>query len=111
MCQTCVGNSGLQVRIWERNPLADYIPCFTHPLNQFGHSAVDNISAASKFFELVKNAYCFFSASPHRWEILVNALDGLPVVKCLSDISWAAHSDAHLWIEQFTEHLDKTAKV
>ena len=25
--------SGLQARIWERNPLADYIPCFAHSLN------------------------------------------------------------------------------
>ena len=52
--------SGLQARIRERNHLADYIPCFAHSLNLVGHSAVDNISVASKFFELVENAYCFF---------------------------------------------------
>ena len=51
--------SGLQARIRERNPLADYIH-FAHSLNLVGHSAVDNISAASKFFELVDNVYCFF---------------------------------------------------
>ena len=85
--------SGLQERIRERNPLADYIPCFAHSLNLVGHSAVDNTSAASKFFELVENVYCFFSASTHRWELLVNVLDGLPVVKRLSDTRCAAHSD------------------
>ena len=112
--------SGLQARIRERNSLADYIPCFANSLNQVGHSAVDNISAASKFFELVENIYCFFSASTHRWELLVNVLGGLPVVKRLSDTRWAAHSDASkalncgyekikMVLEQFTE-LDETAK-
>ena len=51
--------SGLQARIRERNPLADYIACFAHSLNLVGHSAVDNISAASKFFELVENPTAF----------------------------------------------------
>ena len=86
--------SGLQVRIWEKNPLADYIPCFAHFLNLVGHSAVYNISAASKFFELVENFYHFFSASTHWLDLLVNALDGLPVFKNLSDTRWDAHSDA-----------------
>ena len=73
--------SGLQARIRERNSLADYIPCFTRSLNLVSHSAVDNISAASKFFELIENVYCFFSASTHWWEPLVNVLGGLPAVK------------------------------
>ena len=110
--------SGLQARIRERNPLADYIPCFAHSLNLVGHSAVDNISAASKLFELLENIYCFFSASTHRWELLVNVLGGMPVVIRLSDTRLDAHSDAtQLWIEkirmvleQCTE-LDETAKA
>ena len=103
------------------NKLADYIPCFAHSLNLVGHSAVDNISAASKFFEL-ENVYCFFSASTHRWERLVNVLGGLAIVKCLSDTRWAAQFDAskalncgyekiRIVLEQFTENLDETAKA
>ena len=114
--------SGLQARIRERNPLADYIPCFAHSLNLVGHSAVDNISAASKFYELVGNVYCLFSASTYQWELLVNVLGGLPIVKCLSDTGWASHSDAskalncgyekiRMVLEQFTENLDETAKA
>ena len=83
---------------------------------------MDNISASSKFFELVENVYCFFSASTHRWELLVNALGGLPVVKRLSDTRWDAHSDAskalncgyekiRMVLEQFMENLDETAKA
>ena len=112
--------SGLQARIWERNPLANYISCFAYSLNLIGHSAMGNISAASKFFELVENVYCFFSASTHRWELLVNVLGGLPVV--LSDTRWAAHSDTskvpnfgyekiRIVLEQFTEKLDEAAKA
>ena len=73
--------SGLEARIRIKNPRADYIPCFAHSLNLVGHSAVDKISAASKFFKLVENVYCFFSESTHRWELLVNALVGLVVLK------------------------------
>ena len=112
----------MQVRIWEKNPLADYISCLAHSLNLVGHSAVDNISAASKFFELVENVYCFFSASTYRWELIVNTLDGLPVIKHLSDTMWAAHSDAskalncgyekiRMGLKLFTENLDETAKA
>ena len=86
--------SGLQVRIRKMNPLADYIPCFNHSLNLVSQSAVDNISATSKFIELVESVYCLFSASTHRWELLVNGLDDLPVVKRLSDTRWAAHCHA-----------------
>ena len=114
--------SGLQARIRERNPLADDIPCFAHSLNLVGHSAVDNISAASKFFELVQNIYCFFSASTHWWKLIVNVLGGLPIVKHLSDTRWASHSDAskalncgykkiRIVLEQFTENVDETAKA
>ena len=77
---------------------------------------------ASKFFELVEKVYSFFSASTHRWELLVNVLGDLPVVKHLSDIRWAAHSNAskalkcryekiRMVLEQFTENLDETAKA
>ena len=58
--------SGLQIRIREKNPLADNVPCFTHSLNLVGH----------------------------RWELLVNALDDIPIVKRFSDTRWAAHSNA-----------------
>ena len=94
--------------------------CFAHSRNLVGHSAED-VSAASKFFELVENISCFFSAPTHRWELLFNALGGMPVAKRLSDIRWAAHSDASkalncgyekIWmvLEQFTENLKETAK-
>ena len=114
--------SGLQVRIQGKNPLAYYISCFAHSLYLVCHSAADNTSAASKLFVLVENFYCFFSALSYWWELIVNTLDGLPVVKCQSDTRWAAHSDASkalncgyekmkIVLEQFTENLDETTKA
>ena len=62
-------------------------------LNLVGHSAVNNISAASEFFELVENVYCF-SASTHLWAILVDAQDGFPIIKHLGDSQLSTHADA-----------------
>ena len=86
--------NGLQARIKEKNPLADYVPCFAHSLNLVGQSAVEKVSGAARFFNLVDYVYTCFSASTHRWSVLLDALDGLPVVKQLSDILWSAHADA-----------------
>ena len=86
--------NGLQARIKEKNPLADYVPCFAHSLNLVGQPAVEKVSWAAKFVNLVDYVYTFFSASTHRWSVLLDALDGLPVVKQLSDTRWSAHADA-----------------
>ena len=86
--------NGLQARIKEKNPLADYVPCFAHSLNLVGQSAVEKVSGAARFFNLVDYVYTCFSASTHRWSVLLDALDGLPVVKQLSDTQWSAHADA-----------------
>ena len=86
--------NGLQARIKEKNPLADYVPCFAHSLNLVGQPAVEKVSWAAKFVNLVDYVYTFVSASTHRWSVLLDALDGLPVVKQLSDTRWSAHADA-----------------
>ena len=63
-----------------------------------------------------------FSATTHWWELLVNVLGGLAVVKCLNNTRWATHFDAskalncgyekiRIVLEQFTENLDETAKA
>ena len=82
--------NGLQARIKEKNPLADYVPCFAHSLNLVGQSAVEKVSGATRFFNLVDYVYTCFSASTHRWSMLLDALD----VKHLSDTRWSAHADA-----------------
>lgn len=87
---------GLQAVIRERNPLAEWIPCFGHSLNLVGQSAVNCVPSATAFFDFITRLYTFFSASTHRWNILLQELQGtgLPVVKRLSTTRWSAHSDA-----------------
>ena len=66
--------NGLQARIKEKNPLADYVPCFAHSLNLVGQSAVEKVSGAARFFNLVDYVYTCFSASTHRWSVLLDSL-------------------------------------
>ncbi|XP_047132636.1 zinc finger MYM-type protein 1-like [Hydra vulgaris] len=87
--------SGLQVRIREKNPLAEYVPCFAHSLNFVGASAVNCVTTVSGFFDFVQNLYVSLNASTQRWELLTKGLDSNQLVlKRLSDTRWSAHSAA-----------------
>ncbi|XP_004212877.3 zinc finger MYM-type protein 1-like [Hydra vulgaris] len=87
--------SGLQARIREKNPLAEYVPCFAHSLNLVGASAVNCVTTVSGFFDFVQNLYVFLNASTQRWELLTKGLDSNQLVlKRLSDTRWSAHSAA-----------------
>lgn len=87
--------SGLQARIKEQYPLAEYIPCSSHSLNLVGVASAEASEKAVIFFELVQGVYNFFSASTHRWKILKCVLKGRsPVVKSLSLTRWSARADA-----------------
>ena len=87
--------NGVKAHIERLNPVAKYIPCFAHSLNLVGTSAVDCCLAAVKYFCIVEKIYTFFSASTHRWAILVNTLDEkVPVPKQLSSTRWSCHANA-----------------
>jgi len=62
--------SGLQARIKEINPLAEYIPCSAHSLNLIGTCAASCCKNACNFFNLLKSIYTFFSTSTSQREIL-----------------------------------------
>ena len=85
---------GLQALIRGKNKLADWALCFAHSLNLVGHCAVDCVPGATSFFSFVQKLYTFFSASLHRWDILLNELREkmLPAEKRLCDTHWSAHS-------------------
>jgi len=80
--------SGLQARIKEINPLAEYIPCSAHSLILIGTYAASCCKNACNFFNLLQSIYTFFSTSTSRWEILSAS------VKELSTIRWSAREDA-----------------
>lgn len=89
------GYSGLQARIKEVNRLADYIPCSAHSLNLVGTYAAECCSLAVQFYFVLQQLSNFFSASTHRWEILILALKSKSKsLKSLSQTRWSARHDA-----------------
>lgn len=62
--------NGLQAKIKEINPLAEYIPCSAHSLNLVGECAAECAQEACWFFGLLQEIYTFFTASTERWETI-----------------------------------------
>jgi hypothetical protein len=87
--------SGLQARIKEVNPLADYVPCAAHSLNLVGICSTECCPHAVSYFEFLQQLYNFFSTSTHRWENLTAHLQAnSTTLKSLSNTRWSSRSDA-----------------
>ncbi|KAI6651791.1 hypothetical protein LOD99_5038 [Oopsacas minuta] len=88
--------NGMQALIREKNKLAEFIPCCAHSLNLIGRSTVECCPAAVSYFYFVQKLYVFFSASTHRWNLILDVFKkfGIPTLKRLSDTRWSAHHDA-----------------
>ena len=87
--------SGVQARIKEVNPLAEWAPCEAHSLNLVGSVDAEASLTAVNFFGIVQSVYNFFSVSPQRWSKLMENLKGNPCLqKSLSQTRWSAGSDA-----------------
>lgn len=84
--------TGLQARIKNLNPLAEFLPCSAHSLNLIGTAAAECCQNAVSFFSFLQELYNFFSASTSRWEVLLG--EGSRSVKGLSQTRWSARSDA-----------------
>ncbi|KAL4113757.1 hypothetical protein QTP88_017330 [Uroleucon formosanum] len=82
--------SGLQARIKEVSPLADFVPCSAHSLNLVGSCAASCCKEANIFFNFIQIIYTFFSSSTHRW----NLLKVKSTLKNLSKTRWSAREDA-----------------
>lgn len=65
---------GLQARIKQINPLAVYVPCKAHSLNLTVCHVAETSDTVVRFFLFIQNVYVFFSASTHRWEVLIHHL-------------------------------------
>uniref|UniRef100_A0A8C6MBU8 TTF-type domain-containing protein n=1 Tax=Nothobranchius furzeri TaxID=105023 RepID=A0A8C6MBU8_NOTFU len=89
--------SGLQARIKNKNPNADFIPCSALSFNLVGACAAECCIEALSFCGFIQNLYNFFSASTQRWEILTahrtKCEQGL-TLKSLSSTRWSARADA-----------------
>uniref|UniRef100_A0A1B6CW98 DUF4371 domain-containing protein n=1 Tax=Clastoptera arizonana TaxID=38151 RepID=A0A1B6CW98_9HEMI len=75
--------TGLQARIKQHCPFAEFVPCAAHSLNLVGSSAAECCTDAVLFFGFLHNLFTFFSGSTHRWSILKTSLENskTPLVK------------------------------
>lgn len=98
--------SGVQARIKQLSPLAEYVPCSAHSLNLVGSCAAESCKEAVSFFGLLQELYNFFSASPHRWTVLTRncALK----LQNLSKTRWSARHDACRAVNESREGILKS---
>ena len=106
--------NGMQAIIRQQCNLAEYVPCDAHSLNLVGQTAIGCCTLAIGFFRFLQGLYSFFSASPHRWKVLMGQLssEGLPTVKRMSDTRWSARADAtKALVEGYDEINDTLVEI
>lgn len=104
--------AGLQARIKQHCPFAEFVPCAAHSLNLVGSSAAECCSDAVMFFGFLNNLFTFFSCSTHRWSILKASLENsnTPLVKSLSQTRWSARADAVKALVKGYKEIKKSLK-
>lgn len=68
-------HSGVQKTIKEINLEALFVPSANHFLNLCGVHSFGSTSSTVTFFVTLERIYSFFSATAHRWEVLMKNID------------------------------------
>lgn len=106
-CGQCYDNAsnvsglykGMQSRIRNINPLAQWVPCAAHTLNLVGVNTVNCCLQTDEFFTFVQSVSNFCSNSTSQWQIVTSGLEPntnrrIQTLKSLSDTRWCAHAQA-----------------
>ena len=109
--------TGVQRRIKDINSKALFISCGNHSLNLAGVHVVGSLEVSETFFAVVKRIYSFFSASTHRWKVLLKYVPN--VVKRVIDTRWSVHYEAMKALQQcfvdvvgaLNEHCDQNENI
>lgn len=86
------GHSGVQKRIKDNYPKAEFVPCSNHCLNLVGVHAAKVTSQSVTFFGTVEKVYSYFSQSTKRWAVLLTFIPH--GVKRVADTRWSSYNDA-----------------
>ena len=101
--------TGVQQRIKEINPLAEFVPCNNHSLNLVGvHAASASVSAVT-FFGTVQRCFTFFAASTHRWDVLKSNCS--VTVKRAVDTRWSARKEAASCLKKVFSRVVDTLEI
>ena len=80
--------SGAQTRIKEVNQKALFIPCTNHSLNLTCMHAASVAFDSITFFGTLDRLFSFFSASTHRWDILIGTTG--QTMKWIVETKWSS---------------------
>ena len=84
--------SSVQKRISEINPKALFVPCTNHSLNLACVHAASVAVHSVTFFGTLDKLFSFFSASTHRWDVLIQ-VTGLSIKRAV-ETRWSSRADA-----------------
>ena len=68
-------DKGVQARIREVSPEAQFVACTNHSLSRVGAHAASKVSGSMGFFGTLEAVFIFFSASTTRWRRLINVME------------------------------------
>ncbi|CAI9724790.1 Hypothetical predicted protein [Octopus vulgaris] len=83
---------GVQARITEVNPKIVFVPCTDHSLNLAAVYAASAGADPVTFFGTLDRLFSFFSASTHRWDILIEITSA--TIKQAGETKWSSRADA-----------------
>ena len=81
--------NGVQKRILESNPQAQFINCENHSLNLARVHAAEVHPTVVTFFGIMDRIFVFFSSSTSRWEVLKSKVK--KTVKRHCETRWSSH--------------------
>ena len=104
-----VVRTGVQQRVKETNPLAEFVPCNNHSLNLLAvHAASASVSAVT-FFGTVQRCFYFFAASTHRWDVLKSNCSD-PVKRAVG-ARWSARKEAVSCLKKVFSRVVDTLEI
>ncbi|XP_029646747.1 uncharacterized protein LOC115220743 [Octopus sinensis] len=93
--------SGVQARITEVNPKIVFVPCTNHSLNLAASVGADSVTFLGGTLDRL---FSFFSASTHRWDILIEITGA--TIKRAGETRWSSRADAVKVVHaKFTETI------
>lgn len=104
-------HSGVQTRIREINPNAEFVACTNHSLNlaclHAASTAIDSIT----FFGTIEQLFSLFSSSTHRWDVLLSFTG--QGVKRIVETRWSARAEAVTIVKKhfFFFHFKRFGKI
>lgn len=94
--------TGIQARLKDIAPTAEYVHCCCHNLNLVLNDSVNKITEIKSFYEILSELYSFFSNSLPRWQMLIDGGSKnkkgilLHALKKLCPTRWSSRYDSIL---------------